>query len=88
VVRGPRWFYPFTDEAAGRMVADELRDHDVDTRFSTRVLAIIGDDGAATGVLLDDGSEVPADLVTTSLGARWEMDWFERAGGRSAATRK
>ena len=82
VVRGPRWFYPFTDETAGRMVAEDLREHGVDARFGTRVLAIDGEGGSVSSVRLDDGSEIPADLVTTSLGARWEMDWFERAGGR------
>jgi 3-phenylpropionate/trans-cinnamate dioxygenase ferredoxin reductase subunit len=73
LVRGPRWFYPFTDAAAGRMVAEELRAHGVDARFNAGVDAITGDGDRATGVRLEDGSEIRAGLVTTSLGARWEM---------------
>lgn len=84
VARGRRWFYPFTDEAAGEMIRRELHAAGVDARFSTSVTRIEGQDGAVRRVHLSDGTTVPADLVTTSLGARWEMEWFTRAGGRVA----
>lgn len=82
LVRGPRWFYPFTDETAGAIVAEEIRSLGIDARFGARVVAMHGDGGRAAGVQLDDGSLIAADLITTSLGARWEMDWFVAAGGR------
>jgi 3-phenylpropionate/trans-cinnamate dioxygenase ferredoxin reductase subunit len=82
VIRGPRWFHPFTDEAAGAMVAEELRAHGIVARFATRVSEILGRGGAVCGVRLDTGDVIPADLVSVSLGARWEMDWFTAAGGR------
>jgi 3-phenylpropionate/trans-cinnamate dioxygenase ferredoxin reductase component len=82
VVRGPRWFYPFTDEAAGVMVARELREAGIDARFDTRVVELTGADGRVTGVRTEAGDWIAAGLVTRSLGARWEMGWFERAGGR------
>jgi 3-phenylpropionate/trans-cinnamate dioxygenase ferredoxin reductase subunit len=82
IIRGPRWFYPFTDAMAGRMVADELRRHGIDARFGARVAEITATAGRVTGVRLTDGSYLAADLVTTSLGARWDMDWFAAAGGR------
>lgn len=84
IVRGPRWFVPFTDAVAGQMVADELHEHGIDARFGTRVAAIVGSGGSVTGVRTDDGTLLPADLVTVSLGARWEMGWFDSAGGRVA----
>ena len=84
LVRGPRWFYPFTDELAGAMVAEELHAHGVDARFAARVAAIEGADGRVRAVRTADGATLPADLVTTSLGARWEMEWFTAAGGRVA----
>ena len=82
LVRGPRWFYPFTDEPAGAMVAEELAAHGVAARFGTRVRAIIGAGGRVTGVCPEDGTAIEADLVTTSLGARWELGWYTAAGGR------
>jgi 3-phenylpropionate/trans-cinnamate dioxygenase ferredoxin reductase component len=82
IVRGPRWFHPFTDVVAGRMVAEELAEHGVDARFGARVAEITGAGGHVRAVRLDDGSLIPADLVTASLGARWGMEWFARAGGR------
>lgn len=82
LVREPRWFFPFTDEIAGAMVAAELRDHGVAARFETRVAEICGGAGRVSHVRTDSGETFPADLVTTSLGARWEMDWFTAAGGR------
>jgi 3-phenylpropionate/trans-cinnamate dioxygenase ferredoxin reductase subunit len=64
------------------MVADELHHHGVDAQFGVRVTEITGSAGHVTGVRLKDGSRIDADLVTTSLGARWEMGWFAAAGGR------
>ena len=82
LVRGPRWFYPFTDEAAGEMVAGELAEVGVDARFNARVERLEGADGRVTTVCTADGACIPAEIVTTSLGARWELDWFAAAGGR------
>lgn len=84
LVRGPRWFYPFTDSESGAMVEAELRAHGVHARFGARIAALEGSDGRVRAVRLEDGEVMPADLVTTSLGARWEMQWFEAAGGRVA----
>lgn len=176
-VRGPRWFFPYTDATAGAMVAAELAEAGITSHVSTRVAAIVGEDGHVTSVRLapvpeqpdappiqamapgtdprsaapaprsdrpgpmtaadstnsgagaaEDQAEaphpegegqgesereqeraaelaplaedethqagggrsgaaraewsVPAQLVTASLGARWEMDWFTAAGGR------
>src|SRR5215213_11034197 len=81
VVRGPRWFWPFTDEVAGEMVAGELRGHGVATRFGARVTALTGHNGRVSAVQLGTGEQIAAQLVTTSLGAGWQMEWFARAGG-------
>lgn len=82
LIRGPRWFAPFTDDVTGAMVAAECAELGIDLRTSAGVAAIDGDSGAVTAVRTDAGDVLPAELVTVSLGARWEMDWFARAGGR------
>jgi 3-phenylpropionate/trans-cinnamate dioxygenase ferredoxin reductase subunit len=64
------------------MVAEEIAAHGIDARFGTRVAELRGERGHVRAVRTDAGEELPADLVTTSLGARWEMDWFAAAGGR------
>jgi len=63
------------------MVARELREHGVEAHFNARVGEIVGPDRVSM-VRLDDGTETAAEIVTTSLGARWELEWFRAAGGR------
>jgi 3-phenylpropionate/trans-cinnamate dioxygenase ferredoxin reductase subunit len=64
------------------MVAGELAEAGIGARFNARVERIEGEEGRVTAVCTADGARIPADLVTTSLGARWELDWFAAAGGR------
>jgi 3-phenylpropionate/trans-cinnamate dioxygenase ferredoxin reductase subunit len=82
LVRGPRWFFPFTDETAGEMVAAELAELGIDARFNAGVACIEGEAGRVKAVRTSDGDRLPAEIVTASLGARWEMGWFAAAGGR------
>ncbi|GAA2794747.1 NAD(P)/FAD-dependent oxidoreductase [Saccharopolyspora taberi] len=44
------------------------------------VRRIVGENGAATGVELDDGSVVPADLVVVGIGVRPNVELAEEAG--------
>jgi len=82
LIRGPRWFFPFTDAHAGAIVAEEEGAHGVDARFETRVAEIQGAGGRVQSLTTTGGERISAGLVTTSLGARWELDWFAAAGGR------
>lgn len=68
----------------GDEVATVYRDlhaaHGVDFRFGAGVQEIKGADGAVTGVVLDDGWEVAADLVVVGVGIRPAVELAEAAG--------
>jgi 3-phenylpropionate/trans-cinnamate dioxygenase ferredoxin reductase subunit len=83
LIRGPRWFYPYIDEPAGQLVMDELRDNGVDVRLNAEVAAIVADggtDGRVAAVQLVDGTRLPAEIVTCSLGARFDVGFLEGSG--------
>jgi 3-phenylpropionate/trans-cinnamate dioxygenase ferredoxin reductase component len=62
------------------MVCGELhRDHGVDLRLGVGVAGIEGD-GRVERVLLDDGSEVQADVVVVGIGVAPVTDWLEGSG--------
>ena len=54
---------------AAEVFAQLHRDKGVDLRTRTGVKEIVGSDGHVTGVVLDSGGEVPADLVIVGIGA-------------------
>lgn len=55
-------------EPVSRFYEAEHRAHGVDVRTGIAVECITGEGGAATGVRLDDGSEVPADIFIVGIG--------------------
>lgn len=65
---------------AGSVFAELHRDHGVDLRMSTAVSGIVGEGGRVTGVQLDDGEVVPADVVVIGIGAIPETGLAEAAG--------
>lgn len=54
--------------------------HGVDFRFGAGVKEFKGTDGVVTGVVLDDGWEVAADLVVVGVGIRPAVELAEAAG--------
>ncbi|MGS0686487.1 NAD(P)/FAD-dependent oxidoreductase [Nakamurella sp. GG22] len=68
----------------GDEVATVYRDlhaaHGVNFRFGAGVREIVGTDGAVTGVVLDDGWEVVADLVIAGIGITPAVELAEAAG--------
>lgn len=68
----------------GDEVAAVFRDlhaaHGVEFRFNTGVREIASRDGRVTGVVLDDGTELPADLVVVGVGVRPATELAEAAG--------
>ena len=54
---------------AGEVFARLHREHGVDLRMSTKVEGIVGDGGRATGVAVEGGEVVPADVVVVGIGA-------------------
>src|SRR6266545_4622397 len=67
------------DEVA-QIFADLHRAHGVDFRFGTGVRELRGDGGHLTTVVLDDGTEVPADLAIIGVGIRPATELAEVAG--------
>lgn len=63
------------------ILADEtIKEQGVHLRTSTKVTEIVGKDGKATGVKLEDGTELPADLVIQSIGYSPNTKLAQEAG--------
>lgn len=67
-------------DAAGAVFADLHRAHGVTLRMSTSVAGMVGAEGRVTGVELDGGEVVPADIVVVGIGAIPETALAEAAG--------
>ncbi|MEI5584442.1 MULTISPECIES: NAD(P)/FAD-dependent oxidoreductase [unclassified Agromyces] len=65
---------------AGEVFAGLHREHGVDLRMSTSVARIVGDGRRATGVELEGGDLVPADVVVVGIGAVPRTELAEAAG--------
>ncbi|WP_411720821.1 NAD(P)/FAD-dependent oxidoreductase [Mycetocola sp.] len=64
----------------GQMFADLHAEHGVSLRPSVRVAEIAGENGYVTGVRLDDGQTVPADLVLVGVGVVPNVGLAQAAG--------
>jgi 3-phenylpropionate/trans-cinnamate dioxygenase ferredoxin reductase subunit len=67
-------------ERIGGVFAALHRDNGVDLRTSTGVTGFTGTDGRVTGVLLTNGTSVPADVVVIGVGVRPRVQLAEAAG--------
>lgn len=63
----------------GQHVASVFRDRGVDLRCGVGVKGFLGE-GQVSGLALEDGSEVPADVVVVGIGATPETEWLEGSG--------
>ncbi|MET4638786.1 FAD-dependent oxidoreductase [Mycetocola sp. 2940] len=64
----------------GQMFADLHTEHGVRLRPSVQVAGITGQNGHVSGVRLDDGETVPADLVLIGVGALPNVELAQAAG--------
>ncbi|MGH8827389.1 MAG: NAD(P)/FAD-dependent oxidoreductase [Jiangellaceae bacterium] len=64
----------------GQVFADLHRAHDVQFHFGRQVAELRGADGAVTTVVMDDGTELPADLVVVGIGVIPNVELAEGAG--------
>ena len=69
---------PTLDAEMAARVADEVERHGVDLRLGRSVREVTGD--PVTGVVLDDGTAVAADLVIVAVGVRPNVELAELAG--------
>ena len=65
---------------AGAVFAALHREHGVDLRMSTSVAGIVGHDGRVTGVEIEGGEVVPAEVVVVGIGAIPQTALAEAAG--------
>jgi 3-phenylpropionate/trans-cinnamate dioxygenase ferredoxin reductase subunit len=63
-----------------QVFADLHREHGVDSRYGAQVAEIADAGGRASGVLLADGTHVPADAVIVGVGIRPNTELAEAAG--------
>jgi NADPH-dependent 2,4-dienoyl-CoA reductase/sulfur reductase-like enzyme len=68
----------------GRAVAEVFRDlhaaHDVHWKLGVGVQGMAGEDGTVRSVRLDDGTDLPAEVVIEAIGAAPRLELAERAG--------
>ena len=67
------------DESAGFMLAQAIRDRGIDVVTRANTEAILGEE-RVEGVRLDDGREIPADIVVMAVGIRPNADLGGNAG--------
>ena len=67
-------------DAAGAVFGELHREHGVTLRMSTSVAGVVGAGGRVTGVEIEGGEEVPADIVVVGIGAIPETALAEAAG--------
>ena len=67
-------------DAAGAVFGDLHREHGVTLRMSTSVAGMVGADGRVTGVEIEGGEQVRADIVVVGIGAIPETALAEAAG--------
>ncbi len=68
------------DGPAASLLQRALRDLRVKVLTSARTSKVVGEDGVVTGVELDDGTVVEADLVVVAAGIRPDIDLASTAG--------
>jgi NADPH-dependent 2,4-dienoyl-CoA reductase/sulfur reductase-like enzyme len=67
-------------EDMGRACAELHRAHGTDLRCGVKVTGLEGSDGKVTGVSLDDGSTIAADMVIVGTGVVPSTGWLEGSG--------
>jgi len=73
------WYFPMAlDSNESALVATHMRRHGIEVRLKQGVAAIFRSAaGAVSGVGLDDGSIIPADLVLTAIGVVPNTAWLD-----------
>ena len=63
-----------------QLFADLHTRHGVDMRFGVQITQIVGEDGSVTGVVLADGTTIPAGTVVVGVGITPNVGLAEAAG--------
>ncbi|WP_282096142.1 nitrite reductase large subunit NirB [Epibacterium ulvae] len=68
------------DEAAGYLLRKALIDKGITVKCAANSKEILGDDGKVKALLLDDGTELPCDLLVMAVGIRPNVALAQEAG--------
>lgn len=68
------------DEAAGYLLRKALTDKNITVKCSANSKEILGEDGHVKALLLDDGTELPCDLLVMAVGIRPNTALAQEAG--------
>ncbi|WP_424970298.1 nitrite reductase large subunit NirB [Dinoroseobacter sp. S76] len=68
------------DEAAGYLLRKALTDKNITVKCSANSKEILGEDGHVKALLLDDGTELPCDLLVMAVGIRPNVKLAQEAG--------
>lgn len=68
------------DEAAGYLLRKALVDKGITVRCSANSKEILGENGKVKALLLDDGTELPCDLLVMAVGIRPNIQLAQEAG--------
>ena len=68
------------DEAAGYLLRRALTDRGIDVMCSANSSEILGENGHVTGLRLDDGTELPCDILVMAVGIRPNVALAKEAG--------
>jgi NADPH-dependent 2,4-dienoyl-CoA reductase/sulfur reductase-like enzyme len=67
-------------EEMGHACADLHRENGTDLRTGVKVTGLESEDGKVTGVTLEGGEVIPADLVVVGIGVTPNTDWLKGSG--------
>ncbi|GAA3859271.1 nitrite reductase large subunit NirB [Celeribacter arenosi] len=68
------------DEPAGYLLRKALVDRGIDVRCSTNSKEILGENGKVRALLLDDGTEIPCELLVMAVGIRPNVKLAQDSG--------
>ena len=80
VERLPLPLHPVLGDTISPVFRDLHAEHGVEWRFDTGLAEFTGTDGRVSGVRLDDGSQLPADVVVVAIGAVPRVELAHVAG--------
>ena len=68
------------DEAAGYLLRKSLEEKGIDIKLQANSKEIVGEDGKVKALMLDDGTELPCDLLVMAVGIRPSTALAKEAG--------
>lgn len=68
------------DRELGEKISDHLKDHGINMRTGQKVKRILGKNGSVSGVELDSGEKLDADLVFMNVGAKPDLEIARKMG--------